>query len=136
MGVLLDTNVFIDYERGRLDILSNIEGREREACFLSVISASELLHGIYRATNAETRSRRHAFVEAILEAFPILPIDLATARAHAELWSELARQGTMIGLHDAWLAASCIAHDLSLITGNIREFERVPGLRVETWTRA
>lgn len=135
MGVLLDTNVLIDYERGRLDFQVRIKGRESEACFLSVISASELLYGVHRAQSPEIRSKRLAFVEAILEAFPIVDIDLATARVHAELWSEFAHQGTMIGLHDSWLAATCLAHDLSLITGNVREFQRVPGLRLETWTR-
>ena len=134
MGILLDTNVLIDYERGLLDLQSNISGREQEACFLSVISASELLYGVHRAQDPETRSKRLAFVEAALEAFPVMEIDLAAARVHAELWSQLARQGTMIGLHDSWLAATCIAHDLTLVSSNVREFERVPGLRIETWT--
>ncbi len=39
----------------------------------------------------------------------------------------------MIGAHDSWLAATCIAHGLRLATGNLREFKRVPGLQVETW---
>lgn len=40
----------------------------------------------------------------------------------------------MIGAHDLWLAASSLAHDLTLATANLREFERVPGLRVEDWS--
>jgi tRNA(fMet)-specific endonuclease VapC len=39
----------------------------------------------------------------------------------------------MFGAHDLWLAATCVAHDLTMITANLREFERVPGLRVESW---
>jgi tRNA(fMet)-specific endonuclease VapC len=39
----------------------------------------------------------------------------------------------MIGAHDAWLAATCLAHGLTLVTGNVREFQRVHGLRVEEW---
>jgi predicted nucleic acid-binding protein len=44
-----------------------------------------------------------------------------------------AAQGTMIGLHNSWIAASCLAHGLTLATANLREFERVPGLTVEAW---
>jgi predicted nucleic acid-binding protein len=133
MGILIDTNVLIDYERGRLDLTSKIEGREQEECFISVITASELLHGVWRAKEPHIRSRRSAFVEAILERLPILPTDLSTARIHAQLWADLESRGTMIGVHDSWLAATCIAHGLTLVTNNPREFERVPGLVVESW---
>jgi len=134
LGILIDTSIFIDCERGRLDIQPHIGGREREDCFVSVITASELLHGVHRAKEAHVRSRRAAFVEAIVEAFPVLPIDLPTARIHAQLWAELASSGTMIGPHDSWLAAACIAHGHTLVTGNLRELSSVPGLRVEVWS--
>lgn len=73
-------------------------------------------------------------MEAVIERFPILPIDLAVARSHARLWADLTAAGTLIGSHDLWLAASCIANDLTMVTANRREFERVPGLVVEVWT--
>ena len=59
-----------------------------------------------------------------------------SARTHAGLWSKvrsLAQHGEMIGAHDAWIAATCIARDLTLVTGNTREFARVPGLGIENW---
>jgi tRNA(fMet)-specific endonuclease VapC len=133
MGVLIDTNVIIDYERYKRDITPFIQERLYEEFFLSVISASEFLHGVHRARDPGIRSRRLAFVESILSMFPILNIDLPTARIHAELWSHLESQGLMIGLHDSWLAATCLAHNLTLVTKNKREFERVPGLNVEAW---
>ncbi len=43
------------------------------------------------------------------------------------------RQGTLIGPHDLWLAATCIAHGLTMVTANVREFTWVPGLVVENW---
>ena len=110
-----------------------IEGREQEEMFVSVISASELLFGVHRAKLPQVRARRLAFVEAVLASFPILELDIATARSHAQLWSDLVSQGVMIGLHDSWLAATCLAHGLTLVTGNLREFERIPGLQVEVW---
>ena len=133
MAVLIDTSILIAYERGRLDVTAHVGGKEDETFFLSVISASELLHGVHRAQEPAVRARRLAFVESILARFPLLEIDLSAARAHAELWSNLSREGKMIGVHDSWIAATCIAHSLTLITANTREFERVPGPRLENW---
>ena len=133
MGILIDSSVLIGVVRSGTDVSAYIRGREEEDAFLSIISASELLHGVHRATDATTKARRLAFVEGVLAALPVLPIDLATARSHALLWADLARRGKMIGVHDSWLAAVCLAHDLRLATGNLREFRRVPGLDVEEW---
>lgn len=134
MGVLIDSSVLIERERAGGGIGSYVQGREEEAFFVSVITASELLHGVHRAADAGVHARRSAWVEAVLERFPILPVDVATARSHAHLWADLASRGLMIGPHDLWLAAACLAHGLSLVTANVREFERVPGLEVEHWT--
>jgi len=134
VAVLIDTSILIAYERGQLDIAARVAGREAEEAFLSVISASELLHGAHRATDPAVHARRLAFVEATLARFPVLEIDLEVARAHAALWSCLAQRGEIIGVHDSWIAATCIALDLTLIAGNTREFNRVPGLKVENWT--
>jgi tRNA(fMet)-specific endonuclease VapC len=134
MGVLIDTSVLIKYERGRIDLSKKFAGREAEDFFLSVVTASELLHGVHRAKDASIRARRSAFVETILASFPILTIDLATARIHSEIGASLSAAGTLIGPHDLWLAASCITHGLNLATENLREFERVPGLSIESWT--
>ena len=51
--------------------------------------------------------------------------------SHARLWADLAAQGTPIGAHDHWLAATCISRGLTLATGNPRDFGRVPGLAFE-----
>jgi tRNA(fMet)-specific endonuclease VapC len=136
VAVLIDTSILVAFERGQLDIATRVAGRQAEEAFLSVISASELLHGAHRAGDSAIRARRLAFVEAVLTRFPVLEIDLEIARAHAALWSDLAQRGEMIGAHDAWIAATCVARDLTLVTANRREFNRVPGLRVENWLAA
>ena len=79
------------------------------------------------------RARRAAFVEGILERFPLLEIDLATARAHARVWADLARRQARLVVYDLWLASACIAHGLTMVTSNVREFARVPGLELEVW---
>lgn len=133
MGVLIDASILIEAERGRLDLEPHVARRPDDESFLSVITASELLHGVHRAVEPRQRARRSAFVEGILERFPILQVDLATARAHAQVWSDLSATGLLIGPHDLWLAAACIAHGLTMVTANVREFGRVPGLQVDQW---
>ena len=63
-----------------------------------------------------------------------IPVDLATARAHARLWAHLASEGRIIGPHDLWLAAVAISRGYTVVTANLRELERVPGLVVEDWS--
>src|SRR5947208_13871753 len=133
MGILIDSSVLIGQERGRLDLESRLADRGDEGFFLSVVTASELLHGIHRAGDPAIRARRSAFVESVLARFPVLQIDLATARIHAQIGAGLMASGTLVGPNDLWLAATCIARGLSIATANIEEFNRVPGLRVEAW---
>jgi len=133
MGILIDSSVFISFGRSGTDFTAHIQGREQDDIFLSVVSVSELLHGVHRAQHPDQKAKRLAFVEGIIAALPALPIDSATARSHAQLWAELSRQGTRIGVNDSWIAATCLTHGLRLATGNVREFERVPGLEVEEW---
>lgn len=80
MGIVLDGSVLIDCERHRIDVAQKVAGREDEEFFLSVVSVSELLHGVYRASNESIRARRSAFVEAVLATFPLLEIDVTVAR--------------------------------------------------------
>jgi len=133
VGLLIDTSVFIDHERGRLDLAFLVRGREDEEIYVSVITGSELLHGVHRARDPATRARRSAFVEAILAEFQLLSVDILTARTHSRLWADLAAQGTPMGAHDLWLAATCIGRGFTLVTGNPRDFSRVPGLAFEVW---
>jgi len=134
VGLLIDASVLIEHERGRLDLAARVAGRAEAEVFLSVVTASELLHGVHRAKDRNLRARRAAFVEAVLDEFPLLGVDLLTARTHAQLWAELAERGEMVGAHDLWLAATCVGRGLTLATGNVRELKRVPGLVVEDWS--
>lgn len=127
MAVLIDTSVLVDAER-RGDSLDTAIGEEDRA--ISVITASELLHGVHRARSGAVRARRAAFVEHLIAAVEPLPITTAIARAHAEVWAELEKEGSLIGAHDLWIAATALGHGMDLATANAREFERVPGLSV------
>ena len=60
----------------------------------------------------------------------VLDFTVATARMHAEIFADLAKKGQMIGAHDLLIAATARHHDFSVLTDNVEEFSRVPGLRV------
>jgi tRNA(fMet)-specific endonuclease VapC len=140
LGTVLDTTIFIQVERA-----SHHMGVERavaavgerlqqrlgtsEEVGIAAITASELLHGVHRATS-EHRPRREAFVEGVLTVYPTLPFHLLTARAHATIWAELVKAGTDIGAHDRLVAATAIAAGWRVATANVRDFVRVPGLTV------
>ena len=130
MGVVLDTSVLVAAERGVVRFEALLESLGEETVAIAAITASELLHGCHRAGDAGVRARRSAFVDALLDALPVLPFGLPEARRHAELWAELARTGTAIGPHDLLIAATALAHGFVLATLNQREFGRVPGLRL------
>ncbi len=127
MAVLIDTSVLINVERRGLSLEQAI-GKEERA--ISVITASELLHGVHRATDNRARTRRRAFVEYLISSVEPLPITTPVARAHAEIWAELERDGEVIGAHDMWIAATAVSHGMDVATANATEFERVPGLTV------
>ena len=124
MAVLIDTDVVIQWERGDAPRLPPDGER-----FVSVITASELVHGVHRSTGA-ARTRRSGFVEFILGELPLVPITTETARVHAEIWAALEDADRLIGVHDLWIAATAVAHGFALATRNTREFGRIPGLHV------
>ena len=130
MGVIVDTSLLIAAERGAVRLEALLESLGSEPVGIAAITASELLHGCHRAGDAATRTRRAAFVEAILDAVPVLPFGLPEARRHAELWANLLREGAMVGPHDMLIGATALARGDSLATLNQQEFHRIPGLRL------
>lgn len=140
MGTVLDTTVFIELERATRGspsdraiqtVSGNLEellGADEEVA-IAAITASELLHGVHRASQ-EHRAKREAFVEGVLGAFPILPFDLLVARAHARLWARLASSGNDVGAHDRIVAATAIASGWRVGSTNTRHFNRIPALEI------
>ena len=104
-------------------------GAEAEDRAISVITVSELLHGVHRATGAR-RVRRRAFVEHVLATFEPIPVTEPVARVHAEVWADLERRGRPLGAHDLWIAATALAHGFGIVTRNAADFARIRGLRV------
>lgn len=128
MALLIDTDLLIDLERaGGSDEVDGLLGEEERA--ISVITVSELLHGVLRAGGA-TRARRRAFVEHLLTGLQAIPITERVARVHADVWADLSERGEPVGAHDLWIAATALAHGLGVATRNASHFDRIQGLRV------
>jgi tRNA(fMet)-specific endonuclease VapC len=129
MGLMVDTNVFISFEkRGTPIDFSSWDSSEK--VFISTIVVSEMLMGVHRADTAERARRRSAFVEAVVSGIGVLDFTTAVARVHASIYAELSKKGEMVGAHDLIIAATARFHDLPVLTDNVKELSRVPGLRV------
>jgi len=131
MATLIDSSVLIAAERGQLDLDRISAGYADEDLALSAVTASELLHGLYRAKTAAQRHRRQAFVEGLLGQLPVIPFDLTVARVHASLWASLSERGATIGERDLMIGATAIAKNYSILTRDERSFPRIPGLKVQ-----
>jgi len=131
MGVIFDTSVLISLERGLHGLDTVIEGRESEPFGISVVTVSELLHGVHRADSEKRRLTRSAFVEKIIQTFPLYAFDLGAARIYAKLWSNLAKKGIAIGAHDLMIASTAIALGFSVVTSDLRDYGKVKELTVE-----
>jgi len=131
MGLIFDTSVLIEGERGRLNIDQFIEGREAQPFGLSVITVAELLHGVHKADSEKRRIKRYAYVEKVIELFPIYPFEINTARIYAQLWAKLLKEGVQIGSHDLIIASTAIALGFSVATFNERHFGKIEGLQLE-----
>ncbi|MGB7063530.1 MAG: type II toxin-antitoxin system VapC family toxin [Syntrophobacteria bacterium] len=134
MGVILDTSVLIEAERRKAEIDKLTEDREEEIFGISVITVAELLHGLHRADSTKRRLKRSAYVEKIIELFPIYAFETSIARIYAELWSDLSKKGIQIGAHDLIISSTALSLGFSVATRNMRHFERIEGLKIEILT--
>jgi tRNA(fMet)-specific endonuclease VapC len=126
--MILDSSILIAYERRRFDFERLLADHSPPA--LAAITAGELLIGVERADTQERRARRESFVQNILTRVPIIPFDLAQARLFAVHFAELGKRGEMIGDRDLQIAVTALSLDFELATFNVREFQRVAGLRL------
>lgn len=132
MGLIIDTDVFILAERSRAPV-NLARYADLGESFISAVTASELLAGVYRAGDPAIRARRTAFVEGLLAALPVLPLDLEAARVHAQMVSQIPAHET-VGAHDALIAATALRHGHAVLTHNGKDFRRLPGVTVVDYT--
>jgi predicted nucleic acid-binding protein len=127
---LFDTDAISELLRPRPhpDYLSWIESIDRVDQFASAVSVGELVKGAFRS-NARVRHLKN-IEERVLPAITVLPFDVATARVFGELRAYLEDRGELLPDADLQIAATALHHELELVTGNVRHFERIPELKI------
>jgi tRNA(fMet)-specific endonuclease VapC len=127
---MLDTNLCIRVIRDRPKGLRERFNAEAESLCISTITLAELLHGAEKSARpAETRHE----VERFTARLAVLSFDEAGAAHSAEIRAALERRGLPIGGYDLLIAGHARSRGMVVVTGNLKEFTRVDGLRVEDW---
>ena len=126
---MLDTDTVSFALRGRGAVASRLlEHRPSEIC-ISSITLAELRFG------AEARRSRklHRLIDTFVGSVAVIPFDQPAADRFAPVAAALARRGEPIGTFDTLLAAHALSQGLTLVTNNVKHFERVAGLKTENW---
>jgi tRNA(fMet)-specific endonuclease VapC len=132
MRYLLDTNICIYIAKRRPpEVAARFERLSPGDVGMSMVTYGELLFG---AAKSQQPARATDRLERFAEMVPMLPLPADAPLHYARIRRELERAGTPIGANDLWIAAHALAAELILVTNNLREFLRVPGLRTENWT--
>ena len=136
LGLVVDTSFWIAAERRKLTAAQAVAGLVQTAgeaqIILSALTVAEIGHGIYRASDAEVRERRRAFLDELKATIPIHPVTEATAEIVARVGGEQAAQGINLPLADLIIGACALELGFAVGTRNTADFDRIPGLRVIT----
>jgi tRNA(fMet)-specific endonuclease VapC len=130
MTYLLHTNAAIELLKEHPQMLHHVRHVGRSALRICAPVEAELWFGVAKSARQEQNRTR---LLTLLEWLPCLPFAGQATQHFGDIRAYLASQGTPIGPHDLQIAAIAVAHDLTLITHNTREFARVPGLKLEDW---
>ena len=131
MRYLLDTNAWIHYIRDpRSAIRTKLQLRSPPEVVVCSVVKAELWHGAEKYAN---RTKRLSILQTLFKSFASLPFDDAAASVYGPLKHFLETKGKVIGPNDLAIAAICLANNLTLVSDNVGEFSRVPGLALENW---
>lgn len=128
---LLDTDTCIGLLRGRPEVLARRQS-EREELVTTWVSASELFFGAARSAKPDENA---ATVVRLLASLSVLGLDLGSARVFGEVKTTLARRGAIVADADLLIASVAISRGATVVTGNRKHFERIPGVVLEDWLR-
>ena len=131
MTYMLDTNICIYAIKNKPEqVLQRLKSNLKQGLCISAITLAELEHGVEKSAHPE--KNRFALLQ-FLSILDILPFDDLAAAEYGEICAHLQKQGTPIGTMDMLIAGHARAEGMILVTNNVREFQRVPGLEIENW---
>ncbi len=128
---LLDTNICAYIQRRRPEAVSaRFNTLAVGEAAISVVTYGEMFYG---AEKSDRRDRILGALDEFVGLVEVLPLPEEAAAVYGALRAALERKGQIIGNNDLWIAAHAKAAGLTLVTNNVREFRRIPGLKVENW---
>ena len=128
---LLDTNICIYIAKQKpLSVLKKFEQIEVGDVGMSIVTYGELLYGAQKSHHPK---KTHLVLDELVSLIPPLPMSIQVAKYYGDVLSKLEKQGKPIGNNDLWIAAHALTLELVLITNNVKEFSKVPRLKIENW---
>ena len=128
---LLDINICVYIQRQKPgEVLTRFQKLKPGDAAISVITWGELLYG---AEKSRQRKKALQLLEEFKTFIPVLPMPENTGKTYGAIRASLESKGRRIGNNDLWIAAHAKAEGLTIVTNNEREFQRVPGLKVQNW---
>ena len=124
---LLDTCICIALLKKSPSVIQRLREVGTHNCKISDITLAELYFGAFKSG----KEKHFNDVSEISKLFKIFPIQYM--RKYGEIRWELERQGLRIGDMDTFIAATALEEDVILVTGNVKHFKRIPGLKIENW---
>jgi predicted nucleic acid-binding protein len=130
VAYLFDTDAISELlrPRPRQPYLDWLKAIPREDQFTSAVTVGELFKGAYRSSARERHLKN--IEQRVLSAVTTLPYDVSVARIFGKIRAHLEQSGNILPDADLQIAATAVYHDLELVTGNVRHFERIPDLRL------
>jgi len=133
MRYMLDTNICIYIIREKpIKVLKKLRTFDLSDIVISAITHSELEYGVAKSNR---RKENHEALIKFLAPLGILPYDDKAAADYGQIRTHLEKKGTVIGAMDMLIGAHAKSIPVTLVTNNMGEFKRIPGLRVENWTK-
>ena len=133
MNYLLDTNICVLLIRQKSpQVLTKLTGHPITDIGISAITVGELLYGVQKSSRP---AQNQQALDQFLLPLTIIPFDENDAVAYGQIRTNLETQGLPIGALDTLIAAQVVQYNLILVTNNVREFARIPGLAIEDWTK-
>ena len=127
---MLDTNIVIYTVKNRPQRVREAFKRHQNQMCISTVTVGEMIYGAERSAQPE---RNMADIEGLAARLEVSPFDVGAAVHFGQVRAELYAQGRPIGPYDMMIAGHARSVGLILVTNNMKEFERVPGLRLENW---
>ncbi len=126
----LDTNLLIDFLRGKIEALKKLKELEHEPLSTTAINIFELLYGANISVNKENNVNE---VKKLLSNLEIFNFNEKAATESSIILASLKKSGKLIDIRDLFIAGICLSNNLDLVTKNIKHFNRIKNLKIEKY---